>query len=104
MVPDNGAMPVNDKDIGIGITGSGVVHPILLNDFRCSVIQHRELQPQGFYCEAGLRKVIHTDGQYFRVQVGELAVLTLQLPELRTAVSSPESPVEHHDDIFVASI
>lgn len=103
-MPDNGPIPVNNKDIRIGITGSGVVHPVLFDHFRWPVIQHRELQPQGFYCEAGLRKVINADGQDLRVEIGELAVLTLQLPELRTAVSSPESPVEHHDDIFVASI
>ena len=67
-------------------------------------LQHGEVQTQVFNRKARLRKIIHTYGQYFSVQVSKLAEVTLQLTELPAAEGSPEATIEYQDHVLVASI
>ena len=104
MVPYNGTIGVNYKDVGVSISGPGVVHAVFLYDFGWLVIQHRELQADLLHGEACLREVVNANGQNLCIKFGELAVLILQLPELPPAESSPESTVEDEDHVLLASI
>ena len=55
-------------------------------------------------CQIRPGKVLDTDGQNLSVQIGEFAVIPLQLPELLNAVGSPESPVEDQYHVLLAAI
>ena len=103
-MPDYGAVPVNDEHIGISVVLARIVNLVRFDHFRWLIVQHREVQTQPFYGEAGLGKLIHANGEDLSVQSGKSVVVILQLNELRTAEGSPEATVEHQDHILVPSI